>query len=905
MQIIDIRNYSGRNTYCHRPVVKMLVDLEDLTAVSSNEIAGFNEQLLHHFPGLNSHCCCTGREGGFVERLYEGTYFSHVVEHLALELQCLLGYEVYFGKTRVVKEPSLYAIIYEYCNDCSCLEFGRAAVEIISNLAHGRPVAIQDYVNRLGRMSRDSDLGPGTRAIWDEAKKRHIPVRRLGNDSLLQLGYGKYLRCIESSLLDTTSCIAVDVAQNKQLVKDILHEHNIPVPEGSTVDSEAALFRLAQQLGYPLTVKPYDGNHGHGITANINDPSQLHSAYLKAIRYSRQVIVEKHIAGKDYRLLVVGDRLVAAAERRPACVVGNGVHTVAELVAAENENPRRGVGHEKPLTRIRLDQTAEEILQRAGLTPESVPAEGEVVYLRENGNLSTGGTARDCTAEVHPANAAIAVRAAQLIGLDIAGIDLILSDIAQPLTTSNGAVIEVNACPGLRMHLYPTEGQPRNVAADILDYIYPKGAPYSIPVISVTGTNGKTTVTRLIRHVLAISGKKVGMACSSGTYIGEECISSGDHTGPLSAQAILYNREVEVAVLETARGGIIRRGLGYDLADVGVIVNISEDHLGLEGINTLEDMAFVKALVVEAIKPKGYAVLNADDSMTGYISSLVRCNLVYFSQNRSNPLIESHISQGGMAVVAESGQVMVYRNNTKYPILKLQEIPITFGGQVICNIENSLAAISSLIALGVPDNVVRLGLRSFRPDPVGNAGRFNLFDLGHFRILLDYAHNPSGYRSVMQFIKGLHARCLVGVIGMPGDRRDEAIFQAGQIAGQHFSRLYIKEDRDLRGRTPGEVAAILYNGAIRGGIAEAAIEIILPEVEALQTAIDRAVAGDLIVMFYEDFEQALAVVQGFAGNRLSSSPYEEDSLLRPDCVPFQAELDHANKPDYSEAYARL
>ncbi|NLG32934.1 MAG: cyanophycin synthetase, partial [Syntrophomonadaceae bacterium] len=650
----------------------------------------------------------------------------------------------------------------------------------------------------------------------------------------------------------------------------VLKQHNIPTPEGYTVYSQNEAIKVAEELGYPVAIKPFDGNQGKGVTTNIRNKRCLLEAYNLAREYAEQVMVEKCIQGKDYRFLVVGDKVSAVAERKPPYVVGDGLHSIEELVISENRNPNRGEGHEKPLTKIKLDSVALRLLSDSGLDEEYIPGAGEIVYLRENGNLSTGGSARDCTKEVHPVNKMLAVRAARAIGLEIAGIDIVVDDISKPLTSKNGAVIEVNAAPGLRMHLFPTEGQARNVAADILEYMYPQGTPVSIPVISITGTNGKTTVTRIVHHTLSISGKKVGMACSSGTYIGRECVAGGDHTGPASAQAVLYNKDVEAAVLETARGGIIRKGLGYDLADIGVITNISEDHLGLDGINTLEDLAFVKALVVEAVKPQGYAVLNADDRMSGYLADRVRCNLIYFSRQTGNQIIERHIDQGKMAVVVENGQVIVYRNNKRIPIVRVSSIPITYNGRIACNIENSLAAVGALAGLNIPEQAIRMGLTSFKPDTFANPGRFNLFDMGEFQVLLDYAHNIKGYESVIQFINNLQASRLVGVIGVPGDRMNSSVYGIGKIAGQAFNSLYIKEDEDLRGRSPGEIADLLYKGALGGGAREDNIKIILSETEALSLAIRNALPGDLIVMFYENFEKALEVVQKYASVPLLS-----------------------------------
>jgi cyanophycin synthetase len=843
----------------------MIIDLGNFTETYTNQLTGFNNRLLNLFPGFNKHCCSPGYEGGFIERLMEGTLLSHVTEHLALELQCMMGYDVSFGKTRCVEEPSTYSIVYEYINEKCALDFGYAAAEIVSALAGNRSVPISEIINSLYSLSFETKLGPSTQAIFDEARRRHIPVRRLGDASLLQLGYGTQMRFVQASLPGSTSNVAVDLATDKQLTKSLLREHGIPVPEGSIVDSEEAAVVLAEQIGYPVVIKPLDGNQGKGVTANICNQDLLRTAYRLANSYTKRIIVEKYIHGRDYRVLVVGDQVCAVAERKPPYIVGDGIHSISELIAQENENPNRGIGHEKPLTRIYLDSVAEEFIGRSGFRAYSIPKVGEIVYLRNNGNLSTGGSARDCTMEIHPETKALAVKAAKVIGLEVAGIDVVIDDISQVLTPLNGAIVEVNAAPGLRMHLYPTQGQGRNVAADIIDYMYPKPSQSSIPVISITGTNGKTTVTRLIRHVLSLTGRKVGMTCTGGTYIGKECIANGDNTGPLSAHSILYNRDVEAAVLETARGGIIRRGLGYDMADVGVIVNISEDHLGQDGINTLEDLAFVKSLVVEAVKPTGYAVLNADDKLTNHIAQRIKCNLVLFSQNSNNLLVRRHINQGGMAVVVENDLVCLYQSKNKLVLIGVNEIPITFDGKAICNIENSLAAVASLFALGISYNTIGLGLVSFKANPIANAGRLNLFVMGDIRILLDYGHNLSGYQSVIQFVSNMNPARLVGIIGMPGDRLDQAIYEVGQISGQVFSKIYIKEDEDLRGRPPGEAASLLYNGALDAGADADAenIEIILSELEALKTAINNASPGDLIVMFYENFHTAFELVQEF------------------------------------------
>lgn len=853
MEVISVRRYSGRNIYSHRPVVRMIVDLEGLAEVPTNQIEGFNQRLLNCFPGLRTHYCSLGYEGGLVERLQEGTLISHVTEHLALELQSVLGYDVYFGKTRVVKEPNLYCIIYEYMNESSARAIGYAAAEIVMAFATGQPLAVEDIIEELNETACDSQLGPSTKAIFDEARRRHIPVRRIGSDSLLQLGYGRATCFIEASLPGTTSSIAVDLAKNKQLAKELLRENNIPVPAGGVVYSEESALVMAEQIGYPVVVKPYDSNQGKGVTANVYNETLLIKAFQLAQDYSDGVMVEKHIRGRDYRVLVVGDKVAAVAERRPPCIIGDGVSTIAELVEQENMRPDRGEGHERRLSKIVLDAAAREFLARIEMEPEDIPRPGEIIHLRGNGNLSTGGSARECTRDIHPRNKELAIKAARVIGLDVAGIDIVTDNIARLLTPANGAVIEVNAAPGLRMHLYPSEGNPCNVAADILDHMFASGYE-SIPVISITGTNGKTTVTRLISHVLTLAGKKVGMTCSSGSYIGPECVSKGDNTGPASAQAILYNREVEAAVLETARGGLIRSGLGYDLADVGLITNISDDHLGIDDVNTLQDLAFVKSLVAEAVKPDGYAVLNADDRMTEIIASRVRSNLALFGQNRNGASLIKHIDAGGLAAVVEDQTVCLYRDCNRIELIDINEIPITFGGKAVCNIENALAAAAGLYCLGISTHTIRWGLMSFRADPRSNAGRLNLFDLGKFQVMLDYGHNLSGYQCAIQLAQSLDAGRLVGVIGMPGDRLDRSIFEVGQLCGRAFGKIYIKEDADLRGRKPGDAAEILYRGAVNGGASRKEIEIIRSETLALQAALDNALPGDLIMMFYENFE---------------------------------------------------
>lgn len=876
MELLDIQSFKGRNIHSHRPVIRAVVNLKNLYDTPTNQIDQFNERLLQLLPGLQKHLCSLGYEGGFKERLIEGTYLAHVTEHTALELQSMMRCDVHYGKTRQTDQPSIYTIIFEYQNEKLATECLLSAIDIVNMLIEDTVPQIDGIMASLKKMAAESDLGISTGALFAEARRRKIPVVCLPHSSILQLGNGRYTRLLEASLTDRSACIAVDRAGNKHLTKQILSEAGIPVPYGDIAYTIRSAAAVASCLGYPVVLKPFDANQGKGVFTDITNYRELELAYHTASKYSHAVIVEKHIPGNDYRLLVVGGKMVAAAQRKPPSIIGDGIRSIRQLIDIENENPLRGSDHEKPLTWIKSDDMSKQVLAKEGYDENSIPEHGRTVLLRHNGNLSTGGTASDCTQVVHPENARIAVTAAQLMELDIAGIDITCIDISKPLTHDNGALIEVNAAPGLRMHIFPSEGQPRNVAEDILRMIYPEGKPSSVPIVSVTGSNGKTTVTRMIAYTLGLDGTVVGMTSTSGIYIGGECVLKGDNTGVLSAERVLRDTSVEAAVLETARGGIIRRGLGYDQADVGVITNISEDHLGVDGVNTLEDLAKVKALVVEAIKPEGAAVLNADDKMTPWLLQRVSCKTVLFSVDHRNPLLREKNAEGSRAVYVRDGAIHVLENigdngdtsdngdtgdNGEVFIARIGEIPITFDGTAGCNIENALAATSALIALGVPAITIRAGLMGFKPDIGTNPGRFNVFDMGKFSVMLDYGHNVAGYRCVTDMISHMDATGYTGVIGMPGDRMDESIYEVGRLCGRRFTKVIIKEDNDLRGRNAGEVADILYNAAVKEEMPANHISVVYSETKALETAIMEAEAGELVVMFYEELEPALEVIE--------------------------------------------
>ncbi len=879
MQIQSIYCFKGKNIYSHQPVIRMIVDIGIFEAGPTSEIPGFNKKLLEHFPELAEHTCGLGYAGGFGERLIEGTYIGHVAEHLIIELQNRLGYPVKYGKTRQIGTSSKYYIIYEYINEVFSVECGRKAIDIVRAFAQGSPIDIDKIICDLKRLALESDMGPSTKAIYQAAKKRNIPVSRIGAESILKLGYGKNTKIIQAALTDSTSCIAVDIVSDKQLTKKILMDNNIPVPYGLVVQNLEEALETAQKVGFPLVIKPLDSNQGKGVTVNIVSENQINKAFYEANKYSKKVILERYIKGKDYRVLVVGGKVCAVAERKPPKVTGDGISTISELVKLENMNPLRGEDHVKPLTHIRLDDIAINYLKDQGLSVESILEPGQSVSLRQNGNISTGGTAKNCTDEIHPKNANYAIAAAEAMGLDIAGVDFAAEDISCPIDISAGAIIEVNAAPGLRMHLHPSEGEPVDVAEDILNYIYPDDSNYTIPIVAITGTNGKTTTTRLIRHTLSLMGLNVGMTSSSGIYIGDKCIQKGDTTGPVSAEIVLSNKKVEAAVLETARGGIVRKGLGYDLADVGVLVNISDDHLGIDGINTIEELADTKALVIEAIKPNGYAVLNADDSMTPYMLNRVRSNVIMFSRIITGSLFKKHCKNpNNIAVFVKDNFVWVLKDTKKIPLISLEDIPITFGGLVDCNIENSLAAIAALIGLNVPMEIIKKGISSFHPDVVLNPGRFNIFDMGDFKVMIDYSHNIAGYCAVIKFIQRIKAKRLVGVLGMPGDRLDSNIKEVGELCAKSFGKMYIKEDIDLRGRKKREVAELLERSILDSGAIRENVEIILSETEALEKAMLDARPGDMIALFYEELEPVIQVITKFKKEQEETNLIIENSL---------------------------
>ena len=863
MKLLSIKVYSGRNIYSHWPVVRADVDLGKYVDIPSCDIANFNERLVSMLPGLKKHKCSTGYINGFYERLERGTYLAHIMEHMALEIQTMLGYDLKFGKTRYLKDDTVYFLVFSYANDIVGYESAKLAFDIIHSLLNNTEIDVSTRLLEIQAKASENELGPSTAAIVEEAQKRKIPTMRIGENSIVQLGYGKYNRKIQATMTDRTSCMSVDIACDKELTNNFLKNNGLPVPKGKAVTTAEEAISVSEELGLPVVIKPYNGNQGKGVSLNLSSKSEILRAFEIAKQFSDRILIEKFIQGKHYRITIVGGKVVAASERIAAHVIGNGFSTIKELIDIENKNPLRGENHQKPLTKIKIDDIMLLILHKAKMDLDSIPESGQTVYLRENDNLSTGGIAIDVTDHVHPHNIKLALRACEIIGLDIAGIDITTKDISMSMIENGGAIIEVNACPGIRMHHYPSKGQTRNVAKAIVELLFPQGSIHSVPIISVSGTNGKTTTTRMIAKILKTNNMIVGMTSTGGIYINNELVIKGDTTGPRSAEVILMDKNIDVAVLETARGGIVNKGLGYDLADVGLITNIDDDHIGIDGINTLEDMVNVKSLVVEAVKSDGYSVINADDIFANRMSERARGNIIYFSQNHKNNLIMDHINKGKKAVYLKENRICIFDGETETQVIDIKQIPATFNGALEHNIENSLAAVAASYGIGVHIDIIREGLREFHTDITNNKGRFNVFEVKDFKVIIDYGHNIGGYSRVLNGLKKMKANRLIGVVGVPGDRNDISILKVGEISGKYFDQVYIKEDQDLRGRKPGEVANLLKRGCILGKLAEQQITIELNEKMALTNAMENAKAGDIIIVFYEEYEPLEDAIKEF------------------------------------------
>lgn len=815
MKIEEIKILRGPNYWSVRrtKLIQMRLQLEDLEQRPTNEIDGFLERLKTMFPSMFGHRCSEGVPGGFFSRVSEGTWMGHVIEHIALEIQTLAGMETGFGRTRGTGKEGEYNVVFSYMEEDAGVYAAKAAVKIAQALVDATEYNLAEDIQQLREIREDTRLGPSTGCIVDEALKRGIPFIRLNKHSLVQLGYGVYQKRIRATIASTTSNIAVDIACDKEETKNLLEAAEIPVPRGTVVRTEIGLQEAVDKYGYPLVIKPIDGNHGKGNTTNITTWEQALAAFAAAKEYGRNVIVERFITGFDFRVLVIDSKFICAALRTPASVIGDGKNTIQYLIDETNKDPRRGYGHEKVLTQITFDQYTQKMLDDIGYTLETIPAKDELVLLKPTANLSTGGTSTDVTDEVHPTNIFMCERIAKIIGLDICGIDIMAKDLKTPVTENGGAILEVNAAPGFRMHIDPSEGIGRNAAEPVIDMLFPDRGNGRIPIIAVTGTNGKTTTTRLTAHICKTAGKKVGYTTSDGVYIQNQLMMKGDCTGPISSAFVLKDPTVDFAVLECARGGILKNGLAFQNCDVAIVTNVAADHMGLGGINTIEQMAKVKAVVPETVFPHGYAVLNADDDLVFAMAKDLKCNIALFSMDENNPRIQEHCKKGGLATVFENGYVSILKGTWKIRVMHVKDIPLTFEGKATHNIANTLPSVmATYLYKSITINDIKTGLQTFIAGSNTTPGRLNFFHFKDFTFLADFAHNPHGLNLLCDFISKLDYKYKVGIISGTGDRRDEDIRELGAISAKNFDEIIIRCDKNLRGRTAEEIIGLLQEG---------------------------------------------------------------------------------------------
>jgi cyanophycin synthetase len=853
--IRSIRALRGPNLHAYMPVLQVTLDIGPYDERPSSSFPGFVERLTAWLPGLAEHECSLGRPGGFVERLRRGTYLAHIVEHVALELQGRMDFDVSYGRARGTGERGVYTVIVAYKEE----EPARAAIEKAVELAlaamHDLPFDIDAELADLNGTADRYRLGPSTAAIVAAARRRDIPVVRLTpRSSLVQLGYGVHQKRIRASETTLTSAIAVDLCQDKSLTNRMLHTVGVPVPRGEVVRTADGAWEAAQEIGLPVVVKPESGNQGKGVSVELRTEAEVRGAFHLADEIGRgDVLVEQHICGVDYRLLVINGRMVAAARRDAAQVTGDGVHTVQQLVVEANRDPRRREGHSGTMTRIRLDGSVDLVLGQQYLTLGSVPEAGRVVKLRSNANLSTGGTATDVTDDVHPSNARLAELAAQILGMDVAGVDIVCADIARPLREQRGAIVEVNAAPGLRMHLAPAYGRARDVGRPIVDMLYPDRAPSRIPIVAVTGTNGKTTVTRLIAHMYETARKVVGMTTTEGTYIGRERIIRGDCSGPQSARAVLLHPRVEVAVLETARGGILREGLAFDWCSVGVVTNVSADHLGLKGVNTVDELARVKQVVIENVHRSGAAVLNAEDRLTAQMAAACSGRVVYFALDAEHHVMRSHLAQGGWGVFVHDGQIVLAQDGQRVELVGLDQLAFTFEGRVRFQVQNALAATAAAWAQGLNPALIARALATFRTDSATVPGRFNVSEMNGVEVVCDYGHNVAAMQALAEAVGALGQRRTVILVGLPGDRRDTDLLATVRALLGRADEFVFYDQTERRGRAPMEVPHLLSTALPADVPAACATS----QAAGVEQAWHRVRPGDRLVLIADEVDEAL------------------------------------------------
>jgi len=867
MRILERSVYVGPSLYAHFPVIRLELDLGALEEWPTTRLgAPFVDGLLVALPGLHEHGCSYGEAGGFIRRMTEdeGTWLGHVLEHVAIELQNVAGIRVTFGKTRGTGKPGVYDVVFEYEHKDEGLEAAELAIRLIDSLL---PEALRtrkepepfDFARERDtfiRFAQRRALGPSTASIVQAAEARDIPWIRLNSQSLIQLGYGRFQQRIQATVTGRTSHIAVELASDKEETNKILSMIGLPVPKQELVQSADGAARAARRIGYPVVVKPYNGNHGRAVAIHLNTEEAVRTAFTVAQEVSRSVLVESFITGDDHRLLVVNGELVAATRRTPGHVVGDGTRTIAQLVEIVNRDPRRGIGHEKVLTQLELDGQAMRLLEKKGYTAETVVAAGEIVYLRSTANLSTGGTATDVTDVIHPDNAEMAVRAIKAIGLDVGGVDFLCNDITQSYRKAGGAICEVNAAPGFRMHSAPSEGRPRDVATPVIDMLFPVGTPTTVPIAGITGTNGKTTTARMLAHICKMGGLTPGLTTTDGVYIDGQRTVEGDMTGPVATRTVLSDPSIDVAVLEIARGGLLRAGMGTRYVNVGAVLNVRSDHLGMKGVDTLEHLAEVKRVVVEVARDA--AVLNADDPLCLKMASYTDAkSLCYVTMDPAHALVREHIRAGGRAVSLETGvngqMITIYDKGAHIPLLWTHLIPATMEGRALHNVNNAMFAAAMAFSMGMKLETIRQGLRTFDTTFFQAPGRTNVFNEHPFKVILDYGHNAHAVEAMTQLAGRLDVtgKRIVVVAG-PGDRRDDDIREIARTVAGHFDHYICRRDDSLRGRDGDEVPRMIQKTLLAAGVPEASITVIPEEQAAVEGALRMGRSGDLILIFGDE-----------------------------------------------------
>jgi cyanophycin synthetase len=879
MRILDRSVYVGPSLYAHFPVIKLDLDLGELEAWPTGKLGtAYVMELVKALPSLQEHGCSYREAGGLIRRMLEdeGTWLGHVFEHVAIELQNIAGEDVTFGKTRSTDRPGIYSVIYEYAQRDEGVEAGELALKLLCSLLPKTlqpensvpkdwdwPTARDEYI----RYSQRRALGPSTASLVRAAEERGIPWLRMNEQSLIQLGYGKWQQRIQATVTGRTSYIAVELAGDKEETNKILAARGLPVPRQELVRSADRAVTAAKRLGYPVVTKPYNGNHGRGISIHLTNEAEVRAGFEAAAEHSSSVIVETYLTGDDHRLLVVNGELVAATRRTPGHVVGDGVSTVRALVDKVNQDPRRGIGHAKVMTQIELDTQADIMLARVEMTVDSIPPKDQIVMLRSTANLSTGGTATDVTDVIHPDNRDMAVRAITAIGLDVGGVDFLIPDITESYRTVGGGICEVNAAPGFRMHVAPSEGTPRDVAGPVIDMLFPAGTPTRVPIAGITGTNGKTTTSRMLAHIAKMAGYTPGLTTTDGVYIDGERTVEGDMTGPIATRMVLADAQIDLAVLEIARGGLLRAGMGVPFINVGAVLNVEADHLGMKGIDTLEQLAEVKRIVVEVARD--CAVLNADDVNVIKMSADTEAkSICYVTVNPQHAVVREHIRAGGRACALEAGvnghMITLYDKGGHIPLMWTHLIPATLEGRAMHNVQNAMFAAAMAFSLGIKLDAIRQGLRTFDTTFYQAPGRMNVFDEHPFKVIFDYGHNAHAVGVMADLAQRLdvQGRRII-VLSAPGDRRDEDVVAIAETVAGKFDHYICRRDDSLRGRDGDEIPGMLAKVLRARGVADAAISIIPDEQKAIDAALHMGAQGDLLLIFADALTRSWKQVTKF------------------------------------------